>query len=84
MDAKGEEIRNHQDVVHTPRYQSLNGAFQTWFAQLQERSFYDFQRPGGGELPGNGAHGLIRRLQPGTVGEDDDSGGQVPWMYAFI
>ena len=56
MDAKGEEIRNHQDVVNTPRRQGFHGAFQAGLAQLQKCRFHGFEPPGGGELAGYGAH----------------------------
>ena len=32
VNAEGEEIGNHQDVVDTPRHQRFHGAFQAGFA----------------------------------------------------
>ena len=78
MDAKRKEIGNHQDVVDTPRHQRFHGAFQAGLPQLQKCRFHGFEPPGGGELAGDGSYGLISRVEARAVGENDDSGGQVP------
>jgi len=84
MDAKSKEIGNHQNVMNTPCRQRFHGAFQAGFTQFQKCRFYDFEPPGADELSSDGAHRFISRFQAGAVGENDDSGGQVPWMYACI
>ena len=78
MNAKREEVRNHQDVLDTPRHQRFHGAFQAGLTQLQESRFHGFEPPGGSQLAGDGSHCLIRRFQTRSVGENDDSSGQVP------
>ena len=79
VNAKGKEIRNHEDVVDTPCHQCFDGSAQIGLAQLQKCSFHGFEPPGSGQLTSDGPHRLISRLEARAVGEKDDSG-QAPWM----
>ena len=77
MNADGEEVGDHQDVVDTMSDQRFDRAWQAGFAQFQKRGLDGFEPYGGGQLAGDGMHGLVGRLEARSVGEDDDSSGQV-------
>ena len=77
MNAQGEEVGDHQDVVDTLSDQRFDRALQARRAQFQKGGLDGFEPSGGGQLVGDGAYGLVGRFEARSVGEYDDSSGQV-------
>ena len=74
MRAEGEEIGNDQDAGGAFRQKCGDGAVERGVADFEESSFHVSEIAGAGKVGGDGAYGLVGRLDAGTVGEDDDAG----------
>src|ERR1019366_2052382 len=81
MEARGEEVRDDHDALHTASHQPIGSLFQTGSAEFQEGGFDDRIVARACQIGGGRAHGLVRRFDARAVGEDDDSGGHALLMY---
>jgi hypothetical protein len=76
MHAEGKEIGDDQDSGNAFRQKYGDGAVQRGLAEFEKSGFDVREIAGAGKVCGDGAHGLVGRLDAGTVGEDDDAGDQ--------
>ena len=74
MSSERKEVRNDDDEIHSLAGQLPGGGDQIRRRAVQEGHIHVLMAAVARQLGGHGAHGIVGRLQAGSVGEHNDAG----------